>query len=176
MNKLTLFWWLLAPLFWSLSGRGYAQFLDVEFSGELVHLSCKVSAGSVKKEIQLEALRMQSLNQGDVSEITPFSIEIDHCQQSDMGKLIKMTWHGTQLVDIDGHSYLITQGDSDVVLGLVDGEGKPIIWDEPIDVGHVSVVKDEQSLLFGVVARKPPFGYVNAGYFSGWVTFSVEYE
>lgn len=98
---------------------------------------------------------MQSLNQGDVSEITPFSIEIDHCQQSDMGKLIKMTWHGTQLVDIDGHSYLITQGDSDVVLGLVDGEGKPIIWDEPIDVGHVSVVKDEQSLLFGVVARKP---------------------
>lgn len=53
MNKLTLFWWLLAPLFWSLSGRGYAQFLDVEFSGELVHLSCKVSAGSVKKRFSL---------------------------------------------------------------------------------------------------------------------------
>ncbi|MBS0924837.1 type 1 fimbrial protein [Providencia sp. JGM181] len=176
MSKLTLFWWLLAPLFWSFSTQANAQFLDVEFSGELVHLSCKVSAGSVKKEIQLENLRMESLNLGETSVITPFSIEIDHCQRAELGKLIKITWHGTQLVNIDGDNYLITQGDSGVILGIMDSKDKPIAWDEPIDVGSVAVVNDEQSLSFGVVARKPPYGYVDTGNFSGWATFSVEYK
>ncbi|MBC5789203.1 fimbrial protein [Providencia sp. JUb39] len=176
MSKLTLFWWLLVPLFWSFSTQANAQFLDVEFSGELVHLSCKVSAGSVKKEIQLENLRMESLNLGETSVITPFSIEIDHCQRAELGKLIKITWHGTQLVNIDGDNYLITQGDSGVVLGIMDSKDKLIDWDEPIDVGSVAVVNDEQSLSFGVVARKPPYGYVSTGQFSGWATFSVEYK
>lgn len=176
MSKVTLFWWLLAPLFWSFSTQANAQFLDVEFSGELVHLSCKVSAGSVKKEIQLENLRMESLNLGETSVITPFSIEIDHCQHAELGKLIKITWHGTQLVNIDGDNYLITQGDSGVVLGIMDSKDKLIDWDEPIDVGSVAVVNDEQSLSFGVIARKPPYGYVGTGNFSGWATFSVEYK
>ena len=177
MNKsLTLCSTLLMAILWIFSREANAQVLDVEFGGELINLSCRVSSTSVNKEVRLENLRLQTLNQEDRSEITSFSIGIDNCQPSDLDKLIKMTWHSSQLVNIDGHDYVATQGESGVVLGLLTHDEKPIEWNTPMEVGKVIEADCEQELLFGVFARKPQSGLVKEGDFSGWVTFALEYE
>lgn len=153
-----------------------ANSLDVEFSGELVSTACQIATESVSKKITLYNLRWQQINQDTTSAITPFTIVIDNCSATDLQKTIKLTWQSNQLVTIGGESFLTTQGASGVVLSLVDSNNNPIVWNQPISIGNVTVVDNSQQFDFGVAARKPASGEANVGDFSGTVTFNVEYE
>nr|WP_314266351.1 fimbrial protein [uncultured Moellerella sp.] len=150
--------------------------LDVEFSGELLSTACQVAAESVNKKITLYNLRWQSINENDRSAVTPFTIAIDKCNDTDLQKSIKLTWQSDALVNIAGDSFLKTQGDSGVVLGLIDHDEKPIVWNKPMTIGDVSVVEGLQQFNYGVFVRKPATGEAKIGGFSGIVTFNVEYE
>jgi len=167
---------LFASYFLGIPSVFCANTLDVEFTGLLVGTMCQVSAESVSQKIKLYNLRWQAINSQGVSDVTPFSIAIDKCSATDLKKNIKLTWKSNQLVNVDGNSFLATQGDSNVLLGLIDKDEKPVIWNKPITVGAVSVVGNTQPLDFGVFVRKPSTGEAKIGDFSGSITFNVEYE
>lgn len=150
--------------------------MDVEFSGELVSTACQVATESINKKITLYNLRWQFINENETSAITPFTIAIDKCSETDLQKSIKLTWQSNELVNIGSDSFLTTKGDSGVVLGLIDHDEKPIVWNKPMIVGDVSVVNGLQQFDFGVFVRKPATGEAKIGDFSGIVTFNVEYE
>lgn len=150
--------------------------LDVEFSGELVSTACRVTTETVKQNITLYNLRWQAINEQGSSAITPFNIKVHRCSATDIGKNIKLTWKSPQLVTIDSEQYLSTTGSSGVLLGLVDKEKKPIVWNKAVQLGVVTEVENEQSFDFGVFVRKPENGEAKVGDFTGTVTFNVEYE
>ncbi|MDR2225285.1 MAG: type 1 fimbrial protein [Providencia sp.] len=153
-----------------------ANSLDVEFRGILINTSCQIASESVNQKIILNNLRWQFINENTFSVITPFSIAIDKCSDTDIKKSVKLTWESNQLVNIEGVYYLSTKGSSGVFIGILDKEGKPIIWNKPMTVGEISVAENKQQFDFGVLVRKPFSEDVNVGDFSGTVTFSVEYE
>ncbi|MGJ3355719.1 fimbrial protein [Providencia sp. Je.9.19] len=175
MNKLIALFWLLMMIGFSHHAPSSGH-LDVEFSGVLVRGSCQLTAESINKKIRLDNLRWQFINENESSAVTPFSIGIENCSQTDLNKTIKFTWQSHQLVNINGNSYISTQGSSGVVLGLVDSEEKPIVWNTAMKIGAVSIVGSEQQIAFGVLVRKPASGEANVGDFSGRVTFAMEYE
>ncbi|HBO22404.1 MAG TPA: type 1 fimbrial protein [Providencia sp.] len=153
-----------------------ANSLDVEFSGELVRTSCKVATESINKKITLYNLRWQQINEHETSAVTPFTIAIDKCSESDLRKSIKLTWQSNSLINIGSNSFLTTKGDSGVLLGLNDQNEKPIVWNTPVVISDVSVIEGLQQIGFGVFVRKPATGEARIGDFSGIVTFNVEYE
>lgn len=175
-NKMALFCVLVVSFLGMTPSVFSANTLDVNFNGELIATACQVSTESLSKEIRLYNLRLKNINEGEPSAITPFSISIDKCSENDLQKSIKLTWKSSQLVDVDGNSFLPTQGASGVLLGIVDGDEQPVSWNNPISVGSVLVAENEQKINFGVFVRKPADGEVTAGEFSGVVTFNVEYE
>ncbi|ELX8379816.1 fimbrial protein [Providencia vermicola] len=152
--------------------------LDVQFRGELVHSKCQIAIESVNKQIKLDNLRWQYINEYGASEIQPFFIAINKCSQSDLNKTIRFTWQSQQLTNIGGHHYLMTQGQSGALLGITEANknNQLIVWNQPIDIGVVSVVNDQQQLTFGVFVRKPATEKIKVGDFKGTATFSVEYE
>lgn len=153
-----------------------ANSLNVEFSGELLATTCQVAAESVNKNVTLSDLHLKFINANETSVTTPFSIAIEKCSQSDLQKSIKLTFQSNQLVQIGENSFLKTQGDSGVLLGVVDKDDNPVIWNKPMSVGAVSEVENAQQLDFGVFVRKPASGEAKAGDFTGTVTFNIEYE
>lgn len=153
-----------------------ADSLSIDFSGELVSTACTVSSESVNKEVTLDNLRWQYINENTMSESTEFSIGIENCSATDLQKSIELTWKSNQLVNVNGESFLTTEGSSGILLGIHDKEDKPIIWNKAFTLGTVSVVEDVQQFDFSVFARKPINGEANAGSFSGVVTFNVEYK
>lgn len=152
--------------------------LDVQFKGELIRTHCQISADSVNKQIKLDNLRWQYINQFGASDVMPFFIEIEKCSDADLNKTIRMTWQSSQLINIEGNDYLRTQGTSGALLGIieVDKNEQLIVWNSPIDVGVVSVVENRQQLNFGVFVRKPATGDIKVGDFKGTATFAVEYQ
>ncbi|MBP6123979.1 MULTISPECIES: fimbrial protein [Providencia] len=177
MNKqITLFGGSLMLIFLMIPCLSLANSLDVEFSGVLIRSSCQVTTESINKKVQLNNLRKKFINENQQSEVTPFYIGIEKCSPVDLYKMIKFTWQSNQLVMIDGQSYLLTQGSSNAVLGLVNRDGDPIIWNAARKVGSVSIIDSEQRLAFGAFIRKPASGEVKEGDFSTQVTFAVEYE
>lgn len=174
MNK--IFFFLM--LFGILSSAFSNNQLDVEFKGELISNSCQISAESVNKQIKLDNLRWQYINKFGSSDVMPFFLEIEKCSEANLNKTIRMTWKSSQLIKVDGHEYLNTQGASGALLGIieVDKNEQPIVWNSPIDVGVISVVEDRQKLNFGVFVRKPATGDIKVGDFKGTATFAVEYE
>lgn len=163
---------LLLPL----KGFTAGNYLDVEFYGELVTTACQVSAESLKKKITLHNLRWQYINENGSSAITPFTIEIEKCIASDLQKIVKFTWQSPNLTTIAGNQYLTTQGESGVLLGLVDSDGNPLIWGQPMSTGKVTTVNGEQQFNFGVFVQKPANVDAKVGDFTGTATFKVEYE
>lgn len=153
-----------------------AQGLDMEFKGELVDTACKVTPDSLNQKITIYNLRLKSLNEGKPSAITPFSIVIDKCSETDLKKVIKLTWKSNQLLNIGNDTFLKTQGDSGILLGVTDKEDKLIVWNRPITLGSVPEVGKTQELKFGVFVRKPATEEAKAGGFTASVTFTVEYE
>ncbi|MEQ4672911.1 fimbrial protein [Providencia manganoxydans] len=177
MNKATMHFWLLPVVLLSCPPQTWAtNSLDVEFSGELVSTACQVAAESINKKITLYNLRWQFINENTTSAVTPFSIAIDKCSETDLQKSIKLTWKSQELVNIGGDSFLTTKGDSGVVLGIIDQDEKPIVWNQPMTIGDVNVVEGLQQFDFGVFVRKPATGEAKIGDFSSIVTFNVEYE
>lgn len=177
MNKATMYFGLFSIAFLGWQPQVSAtNSLDVEFSGELVSTACQVATESINKKITLYNLRWQFINENETSAITPFTIAIDKCSETDLQKSIKLTWQSNELVNIGSDSFLTTKGDSGVVLGLIDHDEKPIVWNKPMIVGDVSVVNGLQQFDFGVFVRKPATGEAKIGDFSGIVTFNVEYE
>lgn len=177
MNRVMRCLWLCPVVL--LAGQSpawSANNLDVEFSGELVSTACQVAAESINKKITLYNLRWQFINENETSAVTPFTIAIDKCSETDLQKSIKLTWQSNELVNIGGDSFLTTKGDSGVVLGLIDHDEKPIVWNKPMTIGDVSVVDGLQQFDFGVFVRKPATGEAKIGDFSSIVTFNVEYE
>lgn len=160
----------ISPIIWASNS------LDVEFSGELISTACQVTPDSLKQKITLYNLRWQFINQNEKSAITPFSIAINKCSETDLQKSIKLTWQSNQLVKIGSENYLATKGDSGVLLGLVDQDDKAIEWNKPMPIGVVSVVDNVQQFDFGVFVRKPEIADAKVGDFVGTVTFAVEYE
>ncbi|EKT60247.1 fimbrial protein [Providencia burhodogranariea] len=177
MNKVAIRFWLFPVVFLSWQSPVLAaNSLDVEFTGELVSTACQVAAESINKKITLYNLRWQFINENEASAVTPFTIAIDKCSETDLQKSIKLTWQSNELVNIGGDSFLTTKGNSGVVLGLIDHDEKPIVWNKPMTIGDVSVVEGLQQFDFGVFVRKPATGEAKIGDFSGIVTFNVEYE
>lgn len=174
MNKV----FFLSVLFFNSSNTLASNQLDVQFKGELIRSNCQVSADSINKQIKLNNLRWQYINQFGKSDVMPFFIEIEKCSDSDLNKTIRMTWQSTQLINIEGRDYLNTQGASGALLGIVevDKNEQPIVWNSPIDVGVVSVTENRQQLNFGVFVRKPATGDIKVGDFKGTATFAVEYQ
>lgn len=166
---------LVALLGWESQGKA-ANTLDVEFSGELLSTACKVATESINQKITLYNLRWQSINESETHTVTPFTIAIDKCSETDLQKSIKLTWQSNDLINIDGESFLTTKGSSGVVLGLIDHDEKSVVWNKPMTIGDVSVVEGLQQFDFGVFARKPAIGEAKVGDFSGIVTFNMEYE
>ncbi|NBM99018.1 MULTISPECIES: fimbrial protein [unclassified Proteus (in: enterobacteria)] len=150
--------------------------LDVEFSGELISVACQVASESINKKVTLHNLRWQFINENEISKVTHFTIAIDKCSETDLQKSIKLTWKSNELVDIDGNHFLITKGDSGALLGIIDNNGRSVIWNKPMTIGDVSVVDGSQQFEFGVFVRKPAIGEIKIGEFSSIVTFNVEYE
>lgn len=167
---------LLLSLLVISSITGASNSLDVEFNGELISTACQVAPDSLKQKITLYNLRWQFINENEKSAITPFSIAINKCSETDLQKSIKLTWQSNQLVNIGTESYLVTKGDSGVLLGLVDQDNKAIEWNKPMPLGVVSVVDNAQQFDFGVFVRKPATTDAKVGDFVGTVTFAVEYE
>lgn len=150
--------------------------LIVEFSGELLSTSCKISPESLNKEIKLENLHWRTINEQGISYITPFFIAIEKCSATDLQKSIKFTWKNSQIIDVGNEKAFPTQGSSGVYLAIRDDRDNSIIWNKPINVGAVSEVENQQRLNFGVIVHKPPTGDASIGNFTGTVTFAVEYE
>ncbi|HBO24801.1 MAG TPA: type 1 fimbrial protein [Providencia sp.] len=177
MNRVAIHGWALcAALFGWQSPVLAGNSLDVEFSGELVSTACQVAAESINKKITLYNLRWQFINEKGTSEVTPFTIAIDKCSETDLQKSIKLTWKSNELVNIGSESFLTTKGDSGVLLGLIDHDEKPIVWNKPITIGDINTVENLQQFDFGVYVRKPITGEAKVGDFSGIVTFNMEYE
>lgn len=177
MNRVAMRFWLFPVVLLGWQSQVLAaNSLDVEFSGELVSTACQVATESINKKITLYNLRWQFINENETSAVTPFTIAIDKCSVTDLQKSIKLTWQSNELVNIGGDSFLTTKGNSGVVLGLIDHDEKPIIWNKPMTIGDVSVVEGLQQFDFGVFVRKPATGEAKIGDFSGIVTFNVEYE
>lgn len=172
IKKIFLFLFFLGKPFFVFA----ADSLSIDFSGELVSTACTVTSESVNKEVTLENLRWQYINENTMSESTEFSIGIENCSATDLQKNIELTWKSNQLVSVNGENFLTTQGSSGVLLGIHDKDDKPIVWNKAFTLGTVSVVEDEQQFDFSVFARKPINGEANAGSFSGVVTFNVEYK
>ncbi|EKT57576.1 fimbrial protein [Providencia sneebia] len=178
MNKLArLIYGLTASfVFLPLNSFAIGNFLEVQFSGELLSTQCQVSATSINKKITLQNIRWQYINEHGSSAITPFTIEIEKCVQSDLNKIVKFTWESSNLVTIGNDKFLKTQGPSGVLLGLVDGDELPLTWSQAMKIGKVTTVKGEQQFNFGVYVRKPAVGDAKVGEFTGTATFKVEYE
>lgn len=177
MNRNLILPFMLSAVFMvGLSDGIAANSLDVNFTGELVAVTCQLSEESVTKRIELYNLRWKSINENQPSAVTPFTIFINNCSEMDLQKSVKLTWQSNQLVEIGDSSFVQTQGDSGIVLGLVDQDENPVIWNEPMNIGTVNTASGSQQFNFGVYARKPATGDVNAGEFIGTVTFNMEYE
>ncbi|MBJ9983886.1 type 1 fimbrial protein [Acinetobacter sp. S40] len=153
-----------------------ASSLDVQFSGELISTTCKIDSESLNQEITLENLNWRSINQQGSSYLTPFSIGIDNCSNTDLNKSIKLTWQSNQLVELSGVNFVKTQGTSGVLLGIVDQNNQPIVWNSPTSVATVSVANDVQHINFSAFVRKPATGEADIGDFTSTVTFAVEYQ
>nr|ELR5112357.1 type 1 fimbrial protein [Providencia stuartii] len=175
-NKVVSNFILLLPLLAISPITLASNSLDVEFNGELVSTECQVAPDSLKQKITLYNLRWQFINENEKSAITPFSIAINKCSETDLQKSIKLTWQSNQLVNIGDENYIATKGDSGILLGLVDKDDKIIELNKPISLGVVSVVNNMQQFDFGVFVRKPATADVKVGDFVGTVTFAVEYE
>ncbi|HFF1654976.1 MULTISPECIES: fimbrial protein [Providencia] len=177
MNRVSIHGWALcaALLGWQFPTLA-TDSLDVKFSGVLVGAACQVAAESINKKITLYNLRWQFINENGASAVTPFTIAIDKCSKKDLQKNIKLTWQSNDLVNISGESFLTTKGGSGVLLGLIDHDEKPIVWNQPMTIGDVRVVEDLQQFDFGVYVRKPAKGEAKIGDFSAIVTFNVEYQ
>ncbi|EKT55337.1 fimbrial protein [Providencia burhodogranariea] len=177
MNKINkLRYLLLIPFFLGAPLAYSSNTLDVEFNGELIATACQISSKSIKQDVPLYNLRWQFINENGSSAVTPFSIAIDKCSAMDLKKIIKLTWISNKLITVKGDSFIATEGDSNVLLGLVDKDERPIIWNKPMSVGAISVVDNTQQLDFGVFVRKPPTGEAKTGDFSSIIMFNVEYE
>lgn len=170
--------WLAMPMSFLLSApNAYsANSVDVEFSGVLLgNVACQIDSNSLNQKVTLQNLNWRSINQEGSSPVTPFSIGINKCRDTDLNKTIKLTWQSSQLVEIVGENFVKTQGTSGVLLGLVDQDNHPIIWNSPMSVAEVSVVNGLQQINFGAFVRKPAAGEANIGDFISTVTFAVEY-
>ncbi|MGG4609840.1 fimbrial protein [Providencia sp. Me31A] len=174
-NKIVSWAFCLSSLLTSLLSFN-AQGVDMEFKGELVDTACKVTSESLNQKITIYNVRLKSINEGKPSAITPFSITIDKCSETDLKKVIKLTWSSNQLLNIGNDTFLNTQGDSGVLLGVTDKDDKLIVWNRPITLGSVPEVGKTRELNFGVFARKPATKEAKAGKFSASITFTVEYE
>ncbi|ENU1226038.1 MULTISPECIES: fimbrial protein [Providencia] len=171
MSKAILLLSLVFPIFgWCKDS------LDVEFSGILVNKTCQLAADSINKQVKIENIRLKSINNNITSDITPFFITIEKCSQSDLNKMIKITWKSPKRVSVEGQSYLGTDGDSGVLLGVVDKQRTLVVWEQSIEVEPVTVADGTQQLEFGVFARKNPLNEAKQGFFSSSATFSLEYE
>ncbi|HBO23151.1 fimbrial protein [Providencia sp.] len=166
----------LLSFFYEIPTTLSANSLNVEFSGELIRTACQVSSESLNQKIPLYNLNSKFINEHKTSAVTPFSISIEKCSSTDLQKQIKITWESNQLVNVSGHEFVVTQGDSNILLGVIDNDEKPIIWNKPTTVDTVSVVENTQQIGFGVFVRKPATGEAKIGDFSGIVTFKVDYE
>lgn len=176
MNNRTRFGLLGIFLFAGLPTAFSANSLDVEFSGELISTTCQIATESVNQKITIDNLGWQSINENKTSAVTPFSIGINKCTDTDLQKSIKLTWKSNQLTAVGENYFLTTQGDSGALLGLIDQNGHPVIWNKPMTLGTVSMVDSTQKFDFGVYVRKPSTGEIKVGDFAGTVTFTVEYE
>ncbi|MBN6359807.1 fimbrial protein [Providencia huaxiensis] len=171
MSKAILLLSLGFPIFaWSMDS------LDVEFSGILVNKTCQLAADSINKRVTIENIRLKSINDNIPSDITPFFITIEKCSQADLNKMIKITWKSPKQVAVEGDNYLGTDGNSGVLLGVVDKQRVLVTWDKSIEVTPVTVTDGTQQLEFGVFVRKNPLNEAKKGFFSSSATFSLEYE
>ncbi|HEC8329740.1 TPA: type 1 fimbrial protein [Providencia rettgeri] len=177
MNKKNRLNWALCLSLFTFSTLAYSgEGLDMEFRGELINTACQVTAESLNQKIKIYNLRLKTINEGIPSITKPFSIFIEKCSETDLKKMIKLTWKSNQLTNINGDSFLNTQGDSDVLLGITDKNDSLIVWNQPIHLGEVPEVGNTQELNFGVFVRKPKIGDAKIGDFLASVTFTVEYE
>lgn len=171
MSKVILLLSLGLPIFsWSMDS------LDVEFSGVLVNKTCQLAADSINKQVKIENIRLKSINDNIASDITPFFITIEKCSQADLNKMIKITWKSPKRVNVEGQSYLGTDGNSGVLLGVVDKQRALVVWEKSIEVEPVTVAGGSQQLEFGVFVRKNPLNEAKKGFFSSSATFTLEYE
>jgi type 1 fimbria pilin len=176
MNKIGGSFFIIIVFFGKVSTVLAENALVIDFSGELVSTACTVSSDSINKEVKLDNLRWQYINENITSESTMFSIGIENCSVTDLQKSIELTWQSNQLVNVNGEKFLTTQGSSGILLGVHDKDDNPIIWNKAFTLGAVSVVEGIQQFDFNVFARKPINGEANAGRFSGVATFNVEYK
>lgn len=177
MNKKSLLNWIHCLLLFALPPLSYSEEgLDMTFSGELVNTACQVTAESLNQKIKIYNLRLKTINEGIPSTTKHFSIFIEKCSETDLKKMIKLTWKSNQLTNINGDSFLNTQGDSGILLGVTNKEDALIVWNQQINLGSVPEVGNTQELIFGVFVRKPKVGDANIGDFLASVTFTVEYE
>lgn len=175
MNKLI---YLLLPLC-SLSSYSYAgSSLDISFMGSLVSTGCKLPEAPYNLEVQLNKISSKYLYEYGRSQAIEFSIPIVDCYVSDLNKMISIKLNSNDLVTDKGVSYLKTEGNSNLLLGLLDSNDAVIKFNEKIDMSRVIVSgKDEQNLLnFKVYARPPITGDLKEGAFSSTVTFNIDYQ
>ncbi|WP_249718700.1 fimbrial protein [Proteus faecis] len=177
MNKKSLLYCVFfIILTYEISFAYSSNTIDIEFDGQLVTTGCQVSADSLNKKIKLDNLRWQNINENGVSQITSFSIAIEKCNEADLQKTVSLTWQSNQLVDIDKDSYLKTKGNSNILLGITDKEGKLVSWNKSMSLGEVTIIGDSQQFDFGVFVRKPKSENAKVGDFTGTATFMLEYE
>ncbi|HGN2999928.1 TPA: hypothetical protein ACKR5A_006117, partial [Pseudomonas aeruginosa] len=101
---------------------------------------------------------------------------IEKCSQADLNKMIKITWKSPKRVNVEGQSYLGTDGNSGVLLGVVDKQRALVVWEKSIEVEPVTMAGGSQQLEFGVFVRKNPLNEAKKGFFSSSATFTLEYE
>ncbi|APC09855.1 MULTISPECIES: fimbrial protein [Providencia] len=177
MNRKSRLNWVFYLLLFTFPALAYSEEgLDMEFRGELVNTACQVTTESLNQKIKIYNLRLKTINEGIPSATEPFSIFIEKCSETDLKKIIKLTWKSNKLTNIDGDSFLNTQGDSGVLLGITDKDDSLIVWNQQINFGIVPEVGNTQELNFGVFVRKPKSGDAKTGDFLASVTFTVEYE
>ncbi|HID7804209.1 TPA: fimbrial protein [Proteus mirabilis] len=170
MNKI-----LLLIVFFSSIANANSS-LDVNFHGVLTSNTCQLSSDSLEKEIVIDNLRWSYINENGSSSIKYFFLNIEKCSDTDLAKTISINWKSNNVTVIDGDDYIVTDGNTNILLGITSSDNKLIKLNKAMQFAQVERVGEIQKIKFGVFVRKPTDRDINIGDFISVVTFTVEYE
>jgi type 1 fimbria pilin len=177
MNKRRTWPWAIAlSVLLSIGESGAAGSLELKFSGTLNEKICSFEQGDQAQEVPLQLQSIKYFENYGRTAVNPFLISLTNCSAATLAKMVQLTFSSTNIQVVEGETLLATEGDTDLVLGLTDGNGQAIKLGEVVPAGQIVSIGDGSvnRFQFGVYARA--VGKVKAGSYSSTVMIEMAFE
>lgn len=157
---------------------GYLQATDISFHGNLVDNACVFEQDGGAQEVVFPTVAAKFFSTHTRTETKVFSVGLKNCPESVRDKLVNLTFSFPQQEELGGVRMLRPDGNTGVLIALVDSAGKAIEPEKPVSVGNISATGAGTVNRFslGAYVTVPPDRVVNPGQYSATTTFTVGFE